>query len=38
MCGACKKDVAERIERFLREHQQAREAAREMLPEFGIKP
>lgn len=38
MCGACKKDVAERIERFLREHQKDREAAREMLPEFGIKP
>jgi len=38
MCGSCKKDVAERIERFLREHQQAREAARDMLPEFGIKP
>ena len=37
MCGTCKKDVAERIEKFLREHQQAREAAREMLPEFGIK-
>jgi tryptophanyl-tRNA synthetase len=36
MCGTCKKDVAERIERFLREHQQAREAARERLPEFGI--
>ena len=38
MCGTCKKDVAERIERFLREHQQAREAAVDMLPEFGIKP
>ena len=38
MCGTCKKDVAERIERFLREHQQAREEARDMLPEFGIKP
>ncbi len=36
MCGTCKKDVAERIERFLREHQRAREAARERLPEFGI--
>ncbi|MFZ3149147.1 MAG: tryptophan--tRNA ligase [Methanothrix sp.] len=36
MCGTCKKDVAERIEKFLREHQQAREAARERLPEFGI--
>lgn len=37
MCGACKKDVAERIEVFLREHQQAREAAKERLPEFGIR-
>jgi tryptophanyl-tRNA synthetase len=37
MCGTCKKDVAERIEIFLREHQQAREAARDRLPEFGIK-
>ena len=36
MCGTCKKDVAERIERFLTDHQQAREAARERLPEFGI--
>ncbi|HPW72411.1 MAG TPA: tryptophan--tRNA ligase [Methanothrix sp.] len=37
MCGTCKKDVAERIERFLHDHQQAREAARERLPEFGIR-
>jgi tryptophanyl-tRNA synthetase len=37
MCGTCKKDVAERIERFLLEHQRAREAARERLPEFGLK-
>jgi tryptophanyl-tRNA synthetase len=37
MCGTCKKDVAERIERFLLEHQRAREAAKERLPEFGIK-
>lgn len=37
MCGTCKKDVAERIEKFLQEHQRAREAARERLPEFGIK-
>jgi tryptophanyl-tRNA synthetase len=37
MCGTCKKDVAERIEKFLREHQQAREAAKERLPEFGFK-
>jgi tryptophanyl-tRNA synthetase len=37
MCGTCKKDVAERIEKFLRDHQRAREAARERLLEFGIK-
>ena len=37
MCGTCKKDVAERIRMFLAEHQKAREAARERLPEFGIK-
>jgi tryptophanyl-tRNA synthetase len=37
MCGTCKKDVAERIERFLVEHQRARQAARERLPEFGVK-
>jgi len=37
MCGNCKKDVAERIKRFLDEHQQAREEARERLPEFGIR-
>jgi len=37
MCGTCKKDVAERIERFLTDHQQKREAARERLPEFGIR-
>ncbi len=37
MCGACKKEVAERIQIFLAEHQKAREAARERLPEFGIK-
>jgi tryptophanyl-tRNA synthetase len=37
MCGTCKKDVAERIEKFLQGHQQAREAARERLPEFGIR-
>jgi tryptophanyl-tRNA synthetase len=37
MCGTCKKDVAERIERFLTDHQHAREAARERLPEFGLR-
>jgi tryptophanyl-tRNA synthetase len=37
MCGTCKKEAAERIQSFLSEHQRAREAARERLPEFGIK-
>jgi len=37
MCGTCKKDVAERIQKFLEEHQKEREAARERLPEFGIR-
>jgi len=37
LCGTCKKDVAERIEIFLASHQNAREAARERLPEFGIR-
>jgi tryptophanyl-tRNA synthetase len=37
MCGTCKKDVAERIQIFLAEHQKAREAAKDRLPEFGIK-
>jgi tryptophanyl-tRNA synthetase len=37
MCGTCKKDAAERIQIFLAEHQRAREAAKERLPEFGIK-
>jgi tryptophanyl-tRNA synthetase len=37
MCGTCKKDVAERIQRFLTEFQQRREEARERLPEYGIK-
>jgi tryptophanyl-tRNA synthetase len=37
MCGTCKKEVAEKIQIFLTEHQKAREAAKERLPEFGIK-
>jgi tryptophanyl-tRNA synthetase len=37
MCGSCKKEAAERIQSFLSEHQRKREAARERLPEFGIK-
>lgn len=37
MCGTCKKLVAERIQQFLSDFQERREAARERLPEFGIK-
>jgi tryptophanyl-tRNA synthetase len=36
-CGTCKKEVAERIQAFLAEHQEKRAAARERLPEFGIR-
>lgn len=37
MCGACKQYAAELIAKFLREHQAARERARERLKEYGIK-
>ncbi|MHC1632119.1 MAG: tryptophan--tRNA ligase [Methanotrichaceae archaeon] len=37
MCGTCKKEAAERIKRFLVDHQQEREIARERLDEYGLK-
>jgi tryptophanyl-tRNA synthetase len=37
ICGTCKKEAAECIQGFLTEHQRKREAARERLPEFGIR-
>jgi tryptophanyl-tRNA synthetase len=37
ICGSCKKEAAERIRRFLTEHQRAIAAARERLPVFGIR-
>jgi tryptophanyl-tRNA synthetase len=37
VCGTCKKEAAERIKAFLTEHQREREAARERLPEYGLK-
>ncbi|MGB8217534.1 MAG: tryptophan--tRNA ligase [Candidatus Methanoperedens sp.] len=37
MCGKCKKDAAELMSRFLKDHQEKRELARERLGEFGIK-
>ena len=37
VCGTCKKEAAERIRDFLVDHQREREAARERLPEYGLK-
>ena len=37
MCGRCKKDAAERMREFLKEHQEKRELAKEGLGEFGLK-
>ncbi|MEM2933722.1 MAG: tryptophan--tRNA ligase [Methanocellales archaeon] len=37
MCGTCKQYAAELIAKFLREHQAARERARERLREYGLK-
>ncbi|CAG0977245.1 MAG: tryptophan--tRNA ligase [Candidatus Methanoperedens sp.] len=36
VCGNCKKFTAELMRRFLKDHQEKREAAREMLGEFGL--
>ena len=37
LCGECKKDLTERINRFLAEHQKKREKARSTVDEFHIK-
>ena len=36
VCGNCKKFTAELMRRFLKDHQEKREAAREILGEFGL--
>jgi tryptophanyl-tRNA synthetase len=36
VCGNCKKYTAELMSGFLKEHQEKRELAREMLGEFGL--
>ena len=36
VCGNCKKFTAELMRRFLKDHQEKREAAKEMLGEFGL--
>lgn len=37
LCGECKKDLAERLNRFLAEHQKRREKARNIVDEFHVK-
>lgn len=37
LCGECKKDLTERINRFLAEHQKKREKARDTIEEYHIK-
>ena len=37
LCGECKKDLVERINKFLAEHQKKRERAKDTLEEFHIK-
>ncbi len=36
MCGKCKKDAAELMRNFLKDHQEKREMARERLGEYGL--
>jgi tryptophanyl-tRNA synthetase len=38
LCGHCKNELSRRVESFLTEFQEKREAAREVLDEFLIKP
>jgi tryptophanyl-tRNA synthetase len=37
MCGECKKELAERIKKFLAEHQKKREAAKKIIDKFMLK-
>jgi len=37
LCGECKKDLAERLNRFLAEHQKRREKAKNIIDEFHVK-
>jgi tryptophanyl-tRNA synthetase len=37
LCGECKKDLTDRINRFLADHQKKREKARDIVEEFHIK-
>lgn len=37
MCGDCKKDLTERLNKFLAEHQKKREKAKDIVNKFGIR-
>jgi tryptophanyl-tRNA synthetase len=37
LCGECKKELTERINKFLEEHQKKREAARKEIDKFMLK-
>jgi tryptophanyl-tRNA synthetase len=37
LCGDCKKELAERVNKFLAEHQKKREKARNIVDKFHIK-
>ena len=36
LCGECKQDLADKINKFLGEHQKKREKAKNLLPEFNL--
>jgi tryptophanyl-tRNA synthetase len=37
LCGECKKDIAEKLNRFLEQHRERREKAKDIIEEFHIK-
>ena len=37
LCGECKKELAERVAKFLKEHQKKREKAKKQLDKFMVK-
>jgi tryptophanyl-tRNA synthetase len=37
LCGECKKDLAEKLNKFLQEHQKRREKAKDLIEQYHIK-
>ena len=37
LCGECKKDLVERLNRFLEDHRKKREKAKDVIEEYHIK-